>query len=436
VSEFLYNCVEQFKQHRKALLFDDDIRAAQILDTTEPNEQNRLGLKVKHFYAEEWRKMTNVLMHKANFNKFTQNKNIEQELLSTTGTTIAQACPFRGDWCAGYYVTETNCQNRQTWTGNNKLGQILSNLREEITYKENKVTQINSTGMCFELEVDVGTQQRACPEIGHYFRYIEEKKRPIDPKCDRRILHDYRDFYIRDNNLWHVNNTRGRTRSIQEYIHQKVMPICLTQELLHHIHDVGLCHAGTDRTVMAIRRHYYWPSLSRDVKKYVKTCKDCQEGKSYHRYKALLKTLAIPNRFGQTLHIDHVGPIKPGPNSEKYIFMVIYSFSQWPWTFAVHNTGADVAANCLLKVVSEAGAFKHLISDNAASFTGKVMTQFCKLFDIQKIHIASYHSASNGKNERLYSSLANSLKVSVTHNRDWVEMLPFIEHSVVALLRE
>jgi len=167
--------------------------------------------------------------------------------------------------------------------------------------------------------------------------------------------------------------------------------------------------------------------MSRDVKKYVKTCKNCQEGKSYHRYKALLKPLAIPNRFGQTLHIDHVGPIKPGPNGEKYIFTVIDSFSQWPWTFAVHNTSADVAANCLLKVVSEAGAFKHLISDNAASFTGKVMTQFCKLFDIKKIHVASYHSASNGKIERFHSSLENSLKASVTNDRDWVEMLPFIE---------
>jgi len=86
-----------------------------------------------------------------------------------------------------------------------------------------------------------------------------------------------------------------------------------------------------------------------------------------------------------------------------------------------------VAANCLNKVVSEAGAFKHLISDIAASFTGKVMTQFCKLFDIKKNHIASYHSASNGKIERFHSSQDNSLKASVTHNRDWVEMLPFIE---------
>jgi len=129
--------------------------------------------------------------------------------------------------------------------------------------------------------------------------------------------------------------------------------------------------------------------MSRDITKYIKTCKDCQEGKSYHWYKALLKPIVIPNRIGQTLHIDHVGPIKAGPNGEKYIFTVIDSYSTWTWMFAVHNTTSEVAADCLLKVVSEAGAFKHLISDNAASFTGKILTQFCELFDMKKIHILS-----------------------------------------------
>jgi len=41
VSGFSYNCVEQFRQHRKALLFDDDVIAAQILNTTKPVEQKK-----------------------------------------------------------------------------------------------------------------------------------------------------------------------------------------------------------------------------------------------------------------------------------------------------------------------------------------------------------------------------------------------------------
>jgi len=90
----------------------------------------------------------------------------------------------------------------------------------------------------------------------------------------------------------------------------------LRQEIMHQYHDVSLRHAGTDKCVMAMRRHYYWHSMSRDINKYIKTCKECQEGKSYYRYKALLKSSAIPNRFGKMLHID-VRPIKAGPSGKK-----------------------------------------------------------------------------------------------------------------------
>jgi len=82
------------------------------MDATEPDEQKRLGLKVKHLNKDTWRNKTSVLMHEANFNKFMQNKYLKQEVLATTGTTIAQACPFRGDWSTGYFATELNCQDR------------------------------------------------------------------------------------------------------------------------------------------------------------------------------------------------------------------------------------------------------------------------------------------------------------------------------------
>jgi len=84
----------------------------------------------------------------------------------------------------------------------NKLGEILTNLREEIKYKAETptkiITLINDNGACFEREIDLGTLQRACPEIGHYFKYIEGKKRPNNAKWDRRVPNDYRDFYIKD----------------------------------------------------------------------------------------------------------------------------------------------------------------------------------------------------------------------------------------------
>jgi len=133
-----------------------------------------------------WNSKTNLLMHEANFNKFVQNNELKQELLATAGTTLAQACPFRGDWSTSYFVDELNCHHRQSWNGINKLGEILTNLREEILYIANNTKtntiHINNMATCFKPEVDYKTLQRVCPEIGHYFKYIEEKIQPVDAK--------------------------------------------------------------------------------------------------------------------------------------------------------------------------------------------------------------------------------------------------------------
>jgi len=77
-------------------------------------------------------------------------------------------------------------------------------------------TKINVMATTFESEIDLGRLQRACPEIGHYFNFIEEKIRPVNPKWDKRVLNEYKNYYIRDGILWHIGKTQRRTQSIQE----------------------------------------------------------------------------------------------------------------------------------------------------------------------------------------------------------------------------
>jgi len=187
-----------------------------------------------------------------------------------------------------------------------------------------------------------------------------------------------------------------------------------------------------DKTLMAVRNQYYWHKMIKDIRRYVMECTECQQGKSYNRYKALLKPLAVPSRFVQTLHMDHIGPIKQGPNGEKYIFTVIDSYSTWPWLFGVRDRGAETTVNCLFTVVKDTGAFKTLISDNAASFVGKMLTQFCKLFDIKMVNISAYSSSSNEKLEQFHSSLANALQASITLDKDWLQILSRIDPCRIA----
>jgi len=76
--------------HKQSQLFDDVVRARQVLDAVEPNEQKRLGHLVKHFNSTTWSQNYDRIMYEGNYYKFTQNVNLRQELLQTF--------PFHSDW--------------------------------------------------------------------------------------------------------------------------------------------------------------------------------------------------------------------------------------------------------------------------------------------------------------------------------------------------
>jgi len=162
---------------------------------------------------------------------------------------------------------------------------MLTKLREQIkiipTTHIDVWAQINHIGMFIEPEVDLGTLQRACPEIGHYFRYIENKIQLSDAKWSRRVQNDHQDYYIKHHVLWHISNRYGKTRAVQDHMHQRVLPVCLRQKILHNYHTICLCHSGMDRTLMAIRNQYYWHKMKKDIRRYDRECTECQQGKYY-----------------------------------------------------------------------------------------------------------------------------------------------------------
>jgi len=199
VASVKYNYVEQYAQHRKAQLFCNDVKSIQILHAMESNEQKRDGGAVKHFSHRIWSKNTDKLMYEGNCYKFTQNANLKQELLQISGTTIAQTCPFYEKWATGYFATEKNCHQRVNRTARNKLGEILTKIREEIRHvpatQINAGTQINNIGMSMEPGVDLRMLQQACLEIGHYLRYIKNKIRPSDAPNEEKYIFTVIEIY-------------------------------------------------------------------------------------------------------------------------------------------------------------------------------------------------------------------------------------------------
>src|SRR3954465_8932474 len=83
INERLYNCNEQYMMHRKALLFEDFDSAKLIMEAKHPSDQKGYGRTVKNFKKDEWETIAREVVYQANLAKFTQNLDLQDQLLAT-----------------------------------------------------------------------------------------------------------------------------------------------------------------------------------------------------------------------------------------------------------------------------------------------------------------------------------------------------------------
>ena len=69
-------------------------------------------------------------------------------------------------------------------------------------------------------------------------------------------------------------------------------------KLLHLSNDITLTgYSSRDRTYSRLARSYYWPKMSQDVTRYVKSCDTCQRVKGDRSEENLLRHLPVPSRI-------------------------------------------------------------------------------------------------------------------------------------------
>lgn len=132
-----FSSSEQYMMYGKALLFGDQAIADAILGTRNVREQKALGRKVQHFDAETWNKNARQIVHRGCYAKFDQNPDLKAKLLATAGTTLVEASPDDRIWGIGLAEDDPRAKKRETWLGTNWLGEVLTQIREEMLSEQN-----------------------------------------------------------------------------------------------------------------------------------------------------------------------------------------------------------------------------------------------------------------------------------------------------------
>lgn len=131
VDGFPYRHVEQYMMAQKAKLFHDTKTYAAVLETEEPGICKELGRKVTPFDSAAWDAVRYEVVKTGNRAKYEQNPDLKEVLLKTGGSLLAEASPEDRIWGIGLDRQEAAETNPDDWPGQNLMGKILMELRDE-----------------------------------------------------------------------------------------------------------------------------------------------------------------------------------------------------------------------------------------------------------------------------------------------------------------
>ncbi len=233
----------------------------------------------------------------------------------------------------------------------------------------------------------------------------------------------YPQYFIGDDGMCYFEDALGGSRLC--------VPASKCRSIMIDVHE-GLTesgHGGFAKTYNKIASTYYWPRMSREIKKFVLTCDICQKTKPRrHAPYGLLQPIPIPTRPFEVITIDFI-PELPNSNEIDNILVVVDKLTKYgifiPTTTKI--TEAETANLLFKHVICDYGLPRQIISDRDSKWTGSFWKEICTIMKIKRSLTTAHHPQADGQTEILNQILEIGLRAYVGPERDdWSELLhPF-----------
>eukprot|EP00253_Pinus_taeda_P030398 PITA_30398 len=171
---------------------------------------------------------------------------------------------------------------------------------------------------------------------------------------------------------------------------------------------------------------YFWPSLFKDEKQYVKRCDNCQRvGKPTLSNEMALQPQVLIEPF-EKWALDFIGPINPPSKKKKYILVCIDYVTKWVESKALVSATENLVVNFLYEDISTRfGVPREIVTDQGSQFTSNLVEKLMEEYKIKHKRSTPYHPQANGQVESKNKVLESIItKIVHLHRRDWAERLP------------
>lgn len=201
-----------------------------------------------------------------------------------------------------------------------------------------------------------------------------------------------------------------------------LVPRTRVAEILERFHDHKMAgHHGVPKTLHRIKNRFTWPTLNKDVTKYVKSCLKSAKRKAHGGARSPLSPMPVANYLWERVAMDIVGPLPTSKKDNKYILVIGEYVSRYVETAALPDQTADSVAQAFLeKIILRYGCPSNVLTDQGSNFQSELFEKIYSILGIKKLRTAAYTPRTNGFVEKMNRLLVDSLTIFVHNNpTDW-----------------
>ncbi|MGH0125867.1 UNVERIFIED_CONTAM: hypothetical protein FKN15_074287 [Acipenser sinensis] len=197
-------------------------------------------------------------------------------------------------------------------------------------------------------------------------------------------------------------------------------------------HDVPCSgHLGSEKTQERILARFYWAGVYSEVKRYVATCRECQQVAPGRVRPAPLVPLPLINIPFERIAMDIVGPLSQSDCGYTHILVVVDYATRYPEAVPLRSTSALAIAKELVQIIARVGIPKEILTDHGTNFMSRCLKELYKLLQIRSIRTSVYHPQSDGLVERFNQTLKQMLRRFVNQEqKHWAKLLPYLMFAV------
>lgn len=197
--------------------------------------------------------------------------------------------------------------------------------------------------------------------------------------------------------------------------------------LIKKEHEVA--HFGADKTLHSLKRHYTWPGMIAQVKKFCRECFKCQTSKAGNQN--VTPPMGAQKEFveypWQFVTLDYVGPLPvSGKGRHTCLLVATDVFSKFvlvqPFREAKASSLVDFVKNMIFLLF---GVPEVILTDNGTQFTSKIFRNLLAEYNVTHWLTPSYHPQVNNT-ERVNRVITTAIRATIKQHKNWADGLQSI----------